>query len=227
MCGQSSRRGRSNRCEMRYSGSRGVEKRTSDSRRPDPGRSRSCQADTPFRNTRSPERCDLIRGNPRNKKAQPNLFRQKSLPLGLAGRHQQAAVLDGGESHRQNAPTDEFYPDHDFSPRTPGSSLIVTIGAPWGPGCVSRHKNADSAPGRPQIAPAGPGSIGHHQGPPSARKSPAPEVRGRIDQWRAAVRGRPAIFYIWVISRSLVSGRKMSPTTKLIAATTIGYQSPE
>ena len=33
--------------------------------------------------------------------------------------------------------------------------------------------------------------------------------------------------YIWVMSRSLVSGRKMRPTTKLTAATTIGYQRPE
>ena len=33
--------------------------------------------------------------------------------------------------------------------------------------------------------------------------------------------------YICVMSRSLVSGRKMSPTTKLIAATAIGYQRPE
>jgi hypothetical protein len=29
------------------------------------------------------------------------------------------------------------------------------------------------------------------------------------------------------MSRSFVSGRKMKPTTKLIAATAIGYQSPE
>jgi len=44
---------------------------------------------------------------------------------------------------------------------------------------------------------------------------------------RAAVRGRRSIRYIWVISRSLVSGRKIRPTTKLIAATAIGYQRPE
>ena len=60
------------------------------------------------------------------------------------------------------------------------------------------------------------------------RKSPAPVVRGlkRID--RANVRSRPVVSgYIWVMSRSLVSGRNISPTTKLIAATMIGYQRPE
>ena len=107
-------------------------------------RSRSWRADGPFRNSRNPERCDLNRGNPRNKKAQPNLFLPKILPLGLAGRHQQAAVLDGGESHRQNTPTNKFDPDHDFSPRMLGPSSIVTIGGAWGAGCVSHHKNADS-----------------------------------------------------------------------------------
>jgi hypothetical protein len=33
--------------------------------------------------------------------------------------------------------------------------------------------------------------------------------------------------YMRVMSRSFVSGRKIRPMTKLIAATTIGYQSPE
>jgi hypothetical protein len=33
--------------------------------------------------------------------------------------------------------------------------------------------------------------------------------------------------YMVVMSRSLVSGRKISATTKLIAATTIGYHNPE
>jgi hypothetical protein len=36
-----------------------------------------------------------------------------------------------------------------------------------------------------------------------------------------------ALCYMRVISRSFVSGRKIRPMTKLIAATTIGYQSPE
>jgi hypothetical protein len=41
------------------------------------------------------------------------------------------------------------------------------------------------------------------------------------------VRGDPLDRYMWVISRSLVSGRKIRPTTKLIDAIMIGYQSPE
>ena len=85
--------------------------------------SRTRRADRPFRNSQSPERCDLNRGNPRNKKAQPNLFRPKSLPLGLAGRHQQAAVLDGCKSHRQDAPTNKFYSDHVFI--SPSAWILV------------------------------------------------------------------------------------------------------
>ena len=57
------------------------------------------------------------------------------------------------------------------------------------------------------------------------KKSPAPMVRG------ARLKGGgglpPPLAYIGVMSRSLVSGRKIRPTTKLIAATTIGYHRPE
>ena len=45
--------------------------------------------------------------------------------------------------------------------------------------------------------------------------------------WGGRVEAAPPFAYIWVMSRSLVSGRKISPTTKLIAAITIGYQRPE
>jgi hypothetical protein len=37
----------------------------------------------------------------------------------------------------------------------------------------------------------------------------------------------PLSHYIFVMSRSLVSGRKISPMTKLAAATMIGYHKPE
>ena len=42
---------------------------------------------------------------------------------------------------------------------------------------------------------------------------------------RARLPSCPA--YMWVISRSLVSGRKIRPITKLIAAIMIGYHRPE
>ena len=56
-------------------------------------------------------------------------------------------------------------------------------------------------------------------------ESRAPE---RKQDGNAAVRMSVQIgCQICVMSRSLVSGRKISPTTKLIAATAIGYQRPE
>ena len=53
------------------------------------------------------------------------------------------------------------------------------------------------------------------------------ECAGRGGRCRTADSGRPVAVYILVMSRSLVSGRKISATTKLIAATMIGYQRPE
>ena len=50
------------------------------------------------------------------------------------------------------------------------------------------------------------------------------EGKSRCGTVEAAV---PLFAYIFVMSRSLVSGRKISPTMKLPAATMIGYQRPE
>ena len=56
------------------------------------------------------------------------------------------------------------------------------------------------------------------------KKKPRTDGAGR--DVKKGGRARPSS-YICVMSRSLVSGRKIRPTTKLIAATTIGYHRPE
>ena len=66
-----------------------------------------------------------------------------------------------------------------------------------------------------------------------AKRAPAEKQQtGRLPTQRAGgMRRRPSGLaedgQICVMSRSLVSGRKISATTKLIAATTIGYHRPE
>jgi len=59
---------------------------------------------------------------------------------------------------------------------------------------------------------------------PPRRRGLTGEGKMRCETAEAAV---PLLHYIFVMSRSLVSGRKISPMTKLAAATMIGYHRPE
>jgi hypothetical protein len=61
----------------------------------------------------------------------------------------------------------------------------------------------------------------------AALQKKTPRRGGAPKRDRPCGRSRGLCRQMRVMSRSLVSGRKMSATTKLIAATTIGYHRPE
>jgi len=62
---------------------------------------------------------------------------------------------------------------------------------------------------------------------PRHRMRRAPKRKGPAEAGPSVRAGVPAAHHIVSIARSLVSGRKNSATTKLIAATQIGYHRPE